>query len=132
MEFVVELLANLLLMALEFLLTAIGEAFFSSLSRLFRWMRGSDAHPLAGAVFYGACGALAGAVSLVFLPNGFMPGAEWRLAGLLLVPVAVALFMPILGRWLESKGLPPTPLHRFGNAYSLAFGLNLVRYIWAA
>lgn len=124
LEFLIEILG-------EFVLQAVGEALlelgFHSLAEPFR----KPPNPLLAALGYAIFGALAGALSLLFLPDHLTPSGLPRLANLLLTPIATGLCMVAMGAWRSRRGDALLRIDRFSYGYLFALSLALVRFQFA-
>lgn len=85
----------------------------------------------ASMVGFAAAGALAGAVSLVFLPHSLIENETLRAVNLVVTPLLVGGAMMGLGRLRARKGEPLVRLDRFGFALLFAFSMAAVRYFLA-
>jgi hypothetical protein len=85
-------------------------------------------HPALRGLGYAVLGLIAGALSLLVLPNSLMHTRPGRLACLLLAPVASGLAMGLLGAWRQQRGQAVVGLDRFACGYLFALGMALVRF----
>jgi hypothetical protein len=88
-------------------------------------------NPWLAALGYAIFGALLGGLSLLVFPMHLTP-ASWRVANLIVTPVAVGGLMVLLGRWRARRGEPVFRIDRFSYGYLLAFAFAWVRYVAAA
>ncbi|MBI5523281.1 MAG: hypothetical protein HY910_11670 [Desulfarculus sp.] len=86
-------------------------------------------HALAfvGYIIYGA---LAGFISLLFVPHLFIKNETLRMANLLVTPVACGLMMVAIGIVRKRRGQALVGLDTFINGTAFALAMALVRYIW--
>lgn len=115
----------------EFLLQAVGEALFElgfhSLGEPFR----RPPNPWLAALGYTLFGAILGGLSLLVFPNNLVPEA-WRVANLVLTPLAVGGVMVGMGAWRVRRGQPVLRIDRFAYGYLFALSLALIRFYFAA
>ena len=81
-------------------------------------------------VGYAIFGAATGGLSLLILPVHLTP-ESWRIANLVLTPVAVGLLMAAFGAFRVRRGQPLLHIDRFAFGYVFALSLALVRYQFA-
>ena len=124
--FVFELFGEVLLQVIFEVLAEIG---FHSLKDPFRDSRPS--HPLLAALGYGLLGALAGAVSVVLVPQALVIRPALRIANLILSPIAAGLVMSLLRSFRLRRGQAPVGLDSFAYGYAFALAMALVRFYWA-
>ena len=114
----------------EFLLQAIIEVLvelgIQSLAEPFR-KRPSPWLSMFGYMLFGAA---AGGISLLAFPQHLTPD-DWRIAHLLVTPVAVGVAMMLLGRWRARRGDTVLRIDRFACGYVFALALALVRFHFA-
>lgn len=78
------------------------------------------------------CGAIAGGVSLLILPQSAIHDPALRTINLVVTPALIGGMMVLLGKIRQKKGQDLNRLDRFGYAFVFAFCMNLVRFVWAA
>lgn len=125
MEFLIELLGELLLQGLaevlaEFGLRAFGESF--------RRPR----NPWLAAIGYATFGAVVGGLSLLVFAKHLVPVGTWRIVNLAATPLAVGALMAALGAWRAKRGEPVLRIDRFSYGALFALAFALVRYYFAA
>lgn len=125
-EVVFQILGELLLQVFFEFLAELG---FRGLREPFR--RPSPLHPLFAAVCYAGFGALAGAVSLLFLPHLLITSRAGQLANLVVTPLASGLLMSLLGAWRRRKGQEIVRLDVFAYGFVFALAMALVRFFLA-
>ena len=87
--------------------------------------------PLAALFGYGLLGAVVGCLSLLILPASFIGASSWRALNLAISPVLAGLVMSWVGR-LRSRGRGAhTRLSTFWAGWGFAFGMGVMRYLWA-
>ncbi len=125
MDFLFELILQVLG---EFLLQVLVETAFEigvrSLADTYRRRH----NPLLATIGYAMWGAIAGGISLLFLPHPLVTGPVFRRVGLVAIPLMSAVAMSLIGRWREGKGQNLVKLDRFGYAFVFAFAMTLVRF----
>ncbi len=124
LELIFEVLGELLLQAIGEALIEIG---FHSLGEPFR----RPPNPWLAALGYTLFGAILGGLSLLILPNNLVPEA-WRLANLVLTPLAVGGMMVAMGAWRARRGQPVLRIDRFAYGYLFALSLAFIRFFFAA
>jgi hypothetical protein len=87
-------------------------------------------NPWLAAIGYGGIGAVLGGISLAIFPNNFV-AESWRVANLLLTPIAVGIAMTALGYWRSNRGDAVLRIDKFFYGYLFALALALVRFYWA-
>lgn len=125
MEFLIEILGELLLQGLaellaEFGLRAFGEPFQK------------PRNPFFAAIGYATFGAIAGGLSLLVFSAHLVPVGPWRIVNLIATPLAVGAMMATLGAWRAKRGESVLRIDRFSYGALFAFTFALVRYYFAA
>lgn len=93
--------------------------------------RSRSVHPAIAFFGYLLLGAAMGALSLWLFPASFIGSHTWRSLNLLLTPLLAGLVMSSVGR-LRSRGKGAhTWLSTFMTGWGFAFGMAIVRYLWA-
>lgn len=82
------------------------------------------------AISYAVLGLLVGGLSLLAFPQNLI-APQWRLANLIVTPLAVGAVMHAVGRWREGRGQALLRIDRFGCGFIFALALGLVRYHFA-
>jgi hypothetical protein len=129
-----DLLVSLLGMVLEILLELGGEAIIDLLSRF-----ASDAfrpnEPPNPATSWLACavlGVLGGAASLVAFPHHLFPSTKFRGVSLIIGPATAGLVMHAVGKFLRRRGKKIVQIESFPYAFAFAFGMAVVRFLFAS
>jgi hypothetical protein len=154
MEIIFEIVAELLLLALQFFgelvvgliaqstADAIGHGVrkqvrrgkpAATMPRPVQPARASRSNPVDAmlkACGFVAAGWLAGMLSLWLMPDVFIKTQWLRVAGLILVPLASASLMSLLGSWRERHDKQVSSLETFSYGFCFAFMVSLVRFIW--
>lgn len=120
MEFLLELLGELLIQIVVECLVELG---IHSIGEPLR----KPPNPWIAAIGYALFGAIIGGLSLFVVPHNLMPEA-WRVANIVLTPLAAGLAMMAMGRWRARRGDTRLRIDRFGYAYLFALAMALVRY----
>jgi hypothetical protein len=104
----------------EFLLQAIIEVLFEfGLRSLAEPLRKAP-NPWLAAFGYGVFGSIAGAISLHFFPAHLVTVKGWRIVNVVVTPIAVGLFMALIGRWRARRGQEVLRIDRFAYGYLFA------------
>ncbi|GAA5166518.1 hypothetical protein [Viridibacterium curvum] len=115
----------------EFLLQIVSEALielgFHSLGEPFR--RAPD--PWLAALGYTLFGTILGGISLLVFPDNLVPDA-WRLANLIVTPIAAGGLMALMGAWRERRGQSVLMIDKFSYGYLFALSFALIRFFFAA
>lgn len=115
----------------EFLLQVLGEALvelgFHSLGEPFR----KPPNPWLASLGYTLFGAILGGLSLLAFPDNFVPDA-FRIANLVLTPLAAGCVMTGMGAWRARRGEPVLRIDKFAYGYLFALSLAIVRFFFAA
>lgn len=124
-EFLLEVVGEFLL---QVILETLAELGLHSIAEPFR----KPPNPWFAAVGYAIFGAAAGGLSLLVLSNHLVVGGGWRIANLIVTPVAAGLMMCAMGAWRARRGQSLLRIDRFAYGYLFALTLALVRYFFAA
>lgn len=124
MEFLLELLGELLIQIVVECLVEFG---IHSIAEPLR----KPPNPWIAAIGYALFGAIIGGLSLLVVPHNLMPEA-WRVANIVLTPLAAGLAMMTMGRWRARRGDTRLRIDRFGYGYLFALAMTLVRYRFAS
>ncbi|MBC7377597.1 MAG: hypothetical protein H7346_09225 [Burkholderiaceae bacterium] len=135
MEILAEILFGLLEIVAEWALQLLFEALFAAGVRAFRapFQDGNrePLHPVFTALGYTCYGAIAGGLSLLVFPSGFLHGEGWRMVNLVLTPVLAGGSMALFGAWRKRRGKLLVQLDRFGYGYIFALAMGAVRFAFA-
>ncbi len=124
MEFLLELLGEMLIQIVVEFLVELG---IHSIGEPLR----KPPNPWLAAIGYALFGAIVGGLSLLAFPHNLMPEA-WRVANIVLTPLAAGLAMMAMGRWRARRGDTRLRIDRFGYGYLFALAMALVRYQFAS
>jgi hypothetical protein len=92
--------------------------------------RGEPVDVMLMACAYVAAGWLAGMLSLLLMPDVFIKVQWLRVAGLILVPLASASLMYLVGLWRKRHDKHVSGLETFSYGFCFAFMVSVVRFIW--
>ncbi len=106
---------------------ALVELGFHSLAEPFR----KPPNPFLAAIGYALFGAIFGGLSLLVFPQNLVPPA-WRVANLIITPVAVGGIMALMGVWRARNGQAVLRIDRFAYGYLFALTLALPRFFFGA
>lgn len=123
LEFLFEILAEIILQALGEALVEIG---FHSLAEPFR----KPPNPWLAAIGYGLFGTILGGLSLLIFSTHFV-SEDWRIANLILTPIVVGILMSAMGYWRARRGQTVLRIDRFAFGYLFALTFALVRFWFA-
>ena len=76
-------------------------------------------------------GAIAGGLSLLIFPNSAIAKPAYRYLNLFITPVAVGGVMALIGQTRLRRGQILVRMDRFGYAFTFAFWMAFVRFVWA-
>jgi hypothetical protein len=86
--------------------------------------------PSLAAIGYLGWGALAGAISLLILPQHFISTTWLRITNLFLTPLLAGFAMAKLESWRRNRQQELIRLDSFAYGFCFAFGMALVRHMW--
>jgi hypothetical protein len=114
----------------EFVLQVLGEALaelgLHSLGEPFR----RPPNPWLASLGYTLFGAIFGGLSLLAVPNNLVPDA-FRVANLIVTPIAVGGVMAAMGAWRARRGEPVLRIDKFAYGHLFALSLGVVRFFFA-
>ena len=123
LEFIFEAVGEFLLQAV---LEGLVELGFHSLAEPFR----NPPNPWFAAAGYAIFGAVAGGISLLIFPMHLV-SIGFRVANLVVTPIAVGLLMCAIGIWRLRRDQPVLRIDRFAYGYIFALSLALIRFWFA-
>ncbi len=128
-----ELLWGLFELLGEALLQTLGEMIAELIGHSLRdtFRRPKPVTPWLATLGYVAWGALAGAISLWLFPEHFIQSPALRLVNVLSIPLISGYVMAKVGAWRRWREQGLIRLDSFLYGFAFAFGMALVRYIWA-
>jgi hypothetical protein len=109
---------------LQVLLEALAEMGLHSMRET--WRKPPD--PWLAAIGYALFGAIAGGLSLLFLPDLLVHSHSLQLMNVILTPVAAGLAMMAMGAWRRRRDQEIIRLDKFAYGYLFALALALVRF----
>lgn len=124
LEFIFQLLGEFLIQIVSEALVELG---FHSLAEPFR----RPPNPWLASLGYVLFGTVLGGLSLLVFPNNLVP-ESWRIANLVATPLAVGVFMSIMGAWRARRGQTVLRIDRFAYGYLFALSLALIRFFFTA
>jgi hypothetical protein len=130
LEFLFEMLLGLVSeFLLELAVAAVLDVVLRSIAMLFETFR--FANPVFASLSYVLLGASAGGLSLLIFPHHLVH--PWRFHGisLLISPLVTGLAMSSVGSVLSRQGREVTRIESFRYGFALAFGIALVRFLFA-
>lgn len=87
--------------------------------------------PLLASIGYGLLGAAVGGLSLLAFPEHFIESLSWRRVNLIATPVLAGAAMSAVGWLRRRQGKETVRLDHFAYGFIFAFGMALVRYLFA-
>ncbi len=88
-------------------------------------------NPWTATVVYFVLGSVAGGVSLIFLPHPMVHPSRIHGISLLIGPTLAGLMMLGVGSMLRKRDKETIQLESFRYGFALAFGMALVRFLFA-
>jgi sterol desaturase/sphingolipid hydroxylase (fatty acid hydroxylase superfamily) len=135
-EFIAEIIIQIVWGILQFLGELLLQAFFELIAELIGrsvkepFRRPKPVNPWFAAFGYIIFGVAAGGLSLWLVPALFIPSQWLRIANLILTPVVAGLLMDRLGAWREKKDQETIRLDTFSYGFLFALSMALVRFTW--
>jgi hypothetical protein len=131
----IELLLELLLelfgdFLLEFALAARFDLALRGIARVFETFRFKSA--VLATISYLLFGVSAGCLSLAIFPHRLVHASRLHGISLLLSPLATGVAMSLLGSALSRYGEKPTRIESFRYGFALAFGIAIIRALFAS
>ena len=112
----------------EFLLQVVGELLIEmglhSLAEPFK----RPPNPWLAALGYALFGLIAGGLSVLVVSHNLVPEG-WRVANLVLTPLAVGGLMACMGAWRARRGQTLFRIDKFVCGYLFALGVAVVRFV---
>ena len=132
-DFILGLLWEILLFVLdafaEYIMAAIWDLLLRALEEIFKT---SEARSPVFAFFgYILVGLLTGGLSLLFLPHRIIQHSRIPGASLIVSPLITGLMMSATGSFLRKRNKRVTRIESFGYGFAFAFGVALIRFLWA-
>ncbi len=88
-------------------------------------------HPVWSIVGFTLWGAIAGGLSLLVFPHSAIARPELRTLNIFITPLAVGAVMALIGQTRLRRGQVLVRMDRFGYAFTFAFWMAFVRFVWA-
>ena len=109
---------------LQVLLEALAEMGLHSMRETWR----KPPNPWFAAIGYALFGAIAGGLSLLFLPDLLVHSHSLQLINVILTPIAAGLAMMAMGAWRRRRDQDIIRLDKFAYGYLFALAMALVRF----
>ncbi|MDQ8181967.1 hypothetical protein [Pelagicoccus sp. SDUM812005] len=88
-------------------------------------------NPIPAAIGYFLFGCLAGGLSLLIFEGSFISDPRLKIANLILAPLVAGLAMAWIGKRRRRGGKDSVRIERFCYGFLFAFGVALIRFVWA-
>jgi multisubunit Na+/H+ antiporter MnhG subunit len=125
MEIIFEILFSFIgEFVLQILMEALAEIGLHSMRET--WRR--PPNPWFAAIGYALFGAIAGGLSLLFLPKLLVHSHTLQLANVILTPIAAGLAMMAMGAWRRRRDQEIIRLDKFAYGFLFALAMALVRF----
>jgi hypothetical protein len=128
MEIIFELFAELLF---EFAIQGVFELLGHGLAKLFS-KKNSPLSPWLTVLGYMIMGAIAGGISIWWIPMHLAKSPAVHLLNLALTPIMLGFAFELFGRWKTKVEKPRYAFDRFSYGFTFALTMGLVRYFFAA
>jgi len=109
---------------LQVLLEALAEMGLHSMRETWR----KPPNPWFAAIGYALFGAIAGGLSLLFLPDLLVHSHSLQMINVILTPIAAGLAMMAMGAWRRRRDQDIIRLDKFAYGYLFALAMALVRF----
>jgi hypothetical protein len=131
-ELLVQVVGWLIQLFAELLIQLFAESVFRVIGHVLKApFQRSPTQPWVAAVGYAIFGAIAGAISLQLFPSQFIK-LEWlRVLSLVVTPLAAGMIMGLIGAWRRRHERDTIRLESFSYGFCFAFGMALVRHLYA-
>jgi hypothetical protein len=130
-EFLLEMLLELVgEFFLELVMAAVLDLVLRAIVKVFETFR--FANPVLALASYVLLGALSGGLSLLVFPHPLVHPSRLHGINLLVSPTATGLAMSLIGSMLSRRGKSVTRIESFGYGFAFAFGIALIRYLFAS
>lgn len=129
MEFVFEVLLQFLgEMLLQITVELLVELGFRGLAATVQQPK----HPVLSIIGFSIWGAIGGGLSLLIFPRLALRDPALRMANVLITPLIAGLVMALVGQARLKRGQILVRMDRFGYAFTFAFWMAFIRFMWAA
>jgi hypothetical protein len=130
-EFLLEMLLELVgEFLLELVMAAVLDLVLRAIAKVFETFR--FANPVLALASYVLLGALSGGLSLLVFPHPLVHPSRLHGINLLVSPTATGLAMSLIGSMLSRQDKKVTRIESFGYGFAFAFGIALIRYLFAS
>jgi hypothetical protein len=126
LELLLELFGEFLV---ELAVTALMDLVLRAIAKIFETFH--LVNPVLASITYVLLGALAGGLSLLIFPHPLVRPSRLHGINLLVSPLVTGLAMSLIGSILSRQGKKVTRIESFGYGFALAFGIALIRYLFA-
>jgi hypothetical protein len=114
---------------LELAVTALMDLALRAIVKVFETLE--LASPVIASITYVLLGASAGGLSLLIFPHPLVHPSRLHGINLLVSPLVTGLAMSGIGSILSRQGKKVTRIESFSYGFALAFGIALIRYLFA-
>ncbi len=130
MEFILEIIVQCFFeFFLQLIVEVLSECGFHSFKN--RFGNKPLSNPWVASAVYLVLGLIIGAASVVIFRNSFIHSPTIRLANLFLTPILVGGCMALIGWFRRKREQELIRLDQFGYGFLFAFGMSLIRFIFA-
>jgi len=131
-ELLMHLIAGIFQLIGEFLVEAFGEAFLDLLLRgLQNAISSALGEVLVAPIVLLVLGLILGSISLLIFPVHFVRAVRLHGISLLVTPVMAGAVMGLVGAGLRAQDRKVVRLEGFSCGFALAFGMALIRLLYA-
>lgn len=132
-EFLVQLVLAIGELLLDVLIQLAGEVLIDLISRAVGavFTTALNANAFLTTVGYAIVGALTGGASLFVFPHPLVHPSRFHGISLLISPLLTGLVMSMIGSFLGRRDRPVAQIESFGYGFAFAFGMALVRLLFA-
>jgi hypothetical protein len=131
LEFLLEMLLELAgEFLLELVMAAILDLLLRAIAKVFETFR--FANPVFALASYVLLGVLSGGLSVLVFPHPLVHPSRLHGINLLVSPIATGLAMSLIGSMLSRQDKKVTRIESFGYGFAFAFGIALIRYLFAS
>jgi hypothetical protein len=121
---------------LQIVIEVLGEGIFAVFGELFSGIyqeafNRRNQKPILARIGLCLAGCAVGGVTLLVWPNRALRNTERTGLSLVLSPLCVGWLLERWGRWRTDRGHSISNLATFGGGAAFAFGMALVRFMWA-
>ena len=128
MEFVFEVLFQFFgEILLQLIVQVLAELGLHSLGNTFQRRK----HPIWSMIGFTLWGAIAGGLSLLVFPHSAIANPGFRYLNLFIAPLVAGGVMALIGQTRLRRGQILVRMDRFGYAFTFAFWMAFVRFLWA-